>query len=308
MLKNERRKMFRGDAVDFITGTCELAGVEELDINSLSPFKGHPFRLYEGERLDDMVESIKENGILVPVIVRKLEEGYEILAGHNRVNAGKIAGLEKIPCIVKDNLSDDDAYVYVIETNLMQRSFNDLLPSEKALVLVERYENIKNQGKRNDIIKELKILNGEEFDDTASSRESIGKQYGLSSSSVARLIRINSLIPEFKVMLDNDNLALLTGVDLSYLSNEQQKMVYDFVSENNCQIAPGKARIIRSMASDNVLTIDNLLKLYSKTEGKEDYKKVRVAGNTYKRYFADMTPKQAEEVIEKALEEYFATR
>lgn len=109
--------------------------VQMLDINEIRPFRNHPFHLYEGERLNDMVESIKERGILVPVIVRKMHFGYEMLAGHNRQNAGKIAGLTEIPAIVKENLSDAEAYVDVIETNLMQRSFEDMTYTEKAAVL-----------------------------------------------------------------------------------------------------------------------------------------------------------------------------
>ena len=136
-LKPSNRNIL-GDAIDFYTNDNEIGSVEEIDINLLVPFKNHPFQLYEGERLNDMVESIKENGILTPVIVRKLKNEYEILAGHNRTNAAKIAGLKKVPCIVKEKLSDKDAYVYVIETNLMQRSFNDLRMSEKALVLARK--------------------------------------------------------------------------------------------------------------------------------------------------------------------------
>lgn len=114
-------------------------GVTMLDIDSIKPFNNHPFHLYEGDRLDDMVESIRDHGILNPVIVRKMDDGYEMLSGHNRQNAAKIAGLKKIPAIIKYDLPDTDAYVYVIETNLMQRSFSNLEISEKAAVLKERY-------------------------------------------------------------------------------------------------------------------------------------------------------------------------
>lgn len=117
-------------------------------------FKGHPFRLYDGEHLADMVESIQDNGILTPPIVRRIHDDpgyeYEMLAGHNRMNAGMQAGLEGTWCLVKDRLSDADALMYVIETNLLQRSFQDLLPSERAAVLPMRYLNMFSQGKRNE--------------------------------------------------------------------------------------------------------------------------------------------------------------
>lgn len=139
-----KRKIF-SDAVDLLAGDPPASaaaenGIEMLDINGIRAFHDHPFHLYEGERLDDMVESIREHGILNPVIVRKMHYGYEMLSGHNRQNAGRMAGLKQIPAIVKENLSDQDAYVYVIETNLMQRSFTDLSITEKAAVLAERYD------------------------------------------------------------------------------------------------------------------------------------------------------------------------
>ena len=138
-----KRKIF-SDAVDLLAGAEEVSAVEDgirmLPIDSIRPFRRHPFRLYEGERLEDMVESIKEHGVLNPVIVWQEGDGYEMLAGHNRQVAGRLAGLTEIPAIVKTDLTEEDAYVYVIETNVIQRGFAELLPSEKAAVLAERYE------------------------------------------------------------------------------------------------------------------------------------------------------------------------
>lgn len=137
-------------------------GFQILSPEAIRGFRGHPFRLYEGDRLNDLVESISENGVLVPAIVRKIEPDengfeYEMLAGHNRQNAAVIAHRE-LPCIVKENLSDHDAWIYVIETNVLQRSFSEMLPSEKAAVLALRYSKMICQGHRNDIIEELKRL------------------------------------------------------------------------------------------------------------------------------------------------------
>lgn len=123
-----KRKVFN-DAVDLLMADAPAVndnGVRMLPVDEIKPFKGHPFRLYEGQRLDDMVESVREHGILVPVIVRTVKGGYEMLAGHNRMNAARIAGIKEIPAVVKENLSDPDAWVYVIETNLLQRSFSEL--------------------------------------------------------------------------------------------------------------------------------------------------------------------------------------
>lgn len=154
-----KRKVFQ-DAVDLISPeTVNVVdnGKEMISVEKIVPFHNHPFRLYEGKRLDDMVESIKEHGVLIPVIVKKIADGYEMLSGHNRWNAAKIVGIKEIPAIIKENLIEREAYVYVIETNMLQRSFDDLLPSEKAAVLVERYEKVMCQGRRNDILEEIAI-------------------------------------------------------------------------------------------------------------------------------------------------------
>ena len=146
-----KRKVFR-DALDLLAEdpvqdtSVAVNGIVSIPVEEIHPFYDHPFRLYEGDRLEDMVQSIRAYGVLNPVIVRKAARGYEMLAGHNRTNAAKIAGLTEVPAIVKTDLSDEDAYVYVIETNLLQRSFAELLPSEKAAVLVARYEKISSQG------------------------------------------------------------------------------------------------------------------------------------------------------------------
>lgn len=139
------------DAVDFLlddSGILEQGDIQNIKLDLLENYHDHPFTLYTGKRLDDMVESVRENGILSPIIVLKKDDNkYEILSGHNRVNAARLVNLKTVPCIVKENLSREQTYTYVIETNLMQRSFSDLLPTEKAIVLKMRYEKIASQGK-----------------------------------------------------------------------------------------------------------------------------------------------------------------
>lgn len=198
-----KRKIFN-DAVDLLAGAEEVSapkdGIRMLPIDSIRPFRKHPFRLYEGERLDDMVESIREHGVLNPVIAWQVGDNYEMLAGHNRQIAGKLAGLTEIPAIVKTDLTEEEAYVYVIETNVIQRGFAELLPSEKAAVLAERYEKVSNQGKRNDILEEIARLNGSDMPETCGhdvhklkSRDAIGEEYGMTGRNIARYMRVQQL-------------------------------------------------------------------------------------------------------------------
>lgn len=116
-----KRKVFN-DAIDLFSEDSVVEnGIQMIPVEKIVPFHQHPFRMYEGERLDDMVASIKEHGVLIPVIVQKMDKGYEMLAGHNRWNASRIVGIEEIPAIVKEDLTEEEEYIYVIETNLMQR-------------------------------------------------------------------------------------------------------------------------------------------------------------------------------------------
>ncbi len=173
--------------------------------------------------MDDMVESIEEYGILNPVIVWQYGDGYEMLAGHNRQMAGKLAGLTEIPAIVKTDLTEEEAYVYVIETNVIQRGFAELLPSEKAAMLAERYEKVSNQGKRNDILEEIARLNGSDMPGTCGhdvhklkSRDTIGEEYGMTGRNIARYMRVQQLEESLKERLDDGTLLLVVAVDLSY--------------------------------------------------------------------------------------------
>lgn len=213
MKANNRRKVF-GDAVDLLMDDIEektaAGGLRMLSIKKIRPFHDHPFHLYEGDRLEDMVASVREHGILNPVIVQEIDSGYEMLSGHNRMNAAKLVGLKEIPAIVKTDLSEEEAYVYVIETNLMQRSFSDLLISEKAAVLKARYEKESCQGRRNDIIEEIARMEGKELpatcghgDQRLNTRDMIGKEYELSGSSVGRLLKLNDLINIVKNIYEN---------------------------------------------------------------------------------------------------------
>ena len=228
-----KRKVFQ-DALGLLAedsvkdAPVPVNGIVSIPVEEIHPFHDHPFRLYEGDRLEDMVQSIREYGVLNPVIVRKAARGYEMLAGHNRTNAAKIAGLTEVPAIVKTDLSDEDAYVYVIETNLLQRSFAELLPSEKAAVLVARYEKISSQGKRNDIRQEIEALEetcGHDVHKSQKSRDGLGEEYGMTGRNIARYMRLDRLLPEFKDAVDKGILAMVAAVDLSYLNVKMPKLI-----------------------------------------------------------------------------------
>lgn len=311
-----RRKIV--DAIDFMTEDSIGIQVTDIAINEIDEFRDHPFHLYEGQRLDDMIESVKTNGVLNPVIVRKLDNGrLEMLSGHNRMNASKLAGIDKIPAVIKEGLSDEEAYIYVIETNLMQRSFNDLHDSEKGAVLKLRYDKIASQGRRSDILKELEDLeHGEMVDEevsTIDSRGRLAKEYGLSERKVARLIRLNYLIDEWKLYVDNVKKTFLIGVNLSYLTPDMQKYLYQECEELGIKISLKDVEAIKKLHEKKPLEGNDISKFLVKNEKDKikpkAYQSVKVATKVFNNYFSEVvSPSEVEDTIEKALKQYFDSR
>ena len=300
-----------------LLGTPEAVknAVKQIPCDMLHPYHNHRFELYTGERLEDMVESLKENGVLSPIIVQPIDNGYEILIGHNRWNASKIAGLPTVPAIIKEGLSEEDAEMYVIESNLIQRGFDNLKISEQAAVIAQRHNEMFSQGKRNDIIRELKILNGEE-DSTSrpvgeklDTDDAISEQYGLSSRNVSRLVRINKLIDELKVFIDKRTLAIRSGVEISFLSEDTQHIVAE--QAEDFKIDMKIAKQLRSSADENGdIDTATIIRIITGTaEIKPKPVSVKISNDIYSKYFTpDMKKKEITETIEKALEMYFSGR
>ena len=300
-------------------------GIQMLSPQIIRGFRGHPFRLYEGDRLNDLVESISENGVLVPAIVRKIEPDengfeYEMLAGHNRQNAASLAHRE-LPCIVKENLSDQDAWIYVIETNVLQRSFSEMLPSEKAAVLALRYSKMICQGRRNDIIEELKRLeNPDEIRENPTSgtqchriksRDVLGAEYNLKGRAVANYLRINELSVALKIRIDDGEFTIAAAVQLSYLEQEEQQMVEAVLSESEYKVNEGKAVLLREYTGK--LTPERAEQIlsgeFSRKPKKSTAAAFKVKPAIYKKYFtASITQKEFDSIVDEALALYFAQK
>ena len=319
-----KRKVFQ-DALDLLAEDpmkdtpVSVNGIVSIPVEEIHPFHDHPFRLYEGDRLEDMVQSIREYGVLNPVIVRKAARGYEMLAGHNRTNAAKIAGLTEVPAIVKTDLSDEDAYVYVIETNLLQRSFAELLPSEKTAVLVARYEKIISQGKRNDIRQEIEALEetcghdvhksrqrtcGHHVHKLQKSRDGLGEEYGMTGRNIARYMRLDRLISEFKDAVDKGTMAMVAAVDLSYLNVKMQKMIQQVAEDEGQKLKPKQAVELRKMGKE--ITKEGIESVLAGKERKKPQSvSVKLPVELYEKYFGQMDAGAVQKIMEKALEGYF---
>lgn len=287
--------------------------VKNIRIDKLKPFKNHPFKLYEGQRFEDMCDSVKENGVLFPIIVRLVDGGsYEILSGHNRTEAAKAAGLEYIPAIIRENLTEDEAMLIVTETNLIQRSFADLSHSERAVTLAMHHEAIKRQGKRTDLINEIEDLLKNNTDPVTSrtlcmkldSKQKIGDQYNMSSRNVANYLRVNHLSTELKKRLDNDEFAFRAAVEISYLSNEEQDTLHKVLDNPAYKLDMKKAAQLREFSEKKILTANDIVEILTgvvSSTGK--LQKITLRAKNLEQYF---TPKQTAEEIEAEIFEALA--
>ncbi|MFT9495052.1 ParB N-terminal domain-containing protein [Anaerosolibacter sp.] len=318
MKKTETFASIFGDDYEETPSTRD-EGVTTLKLEQLVPFPNHPFKLYEGERLDEMVESIKNFGVIVPIVVRKKGLKFEILSGHNRVNAAKLAGLTDVPSVIKEGLTEEEATLIVTETNLMQRSFTDLVHSERATVIATRHTAMKSQGVRTDLLNEIEKLSkapglaSEEtfypMDKKLRTHETIGNEYNLSQASVARYLRIDKLSDELKGLVDEGKVAMRAGVDLSYLSDDNQEIVEAIISENTFKVDMKKAALLRDYDKEGKLNWDTAKQIISgdmlKSTGK--VKAFKIQPTIISKYFRPTeNKKDIEKTIEKALEMYFS--
>lgn len=204
-------------------GVPEIAGTQEIEIGRIHAFPNHPFKVLDDEKMDTLVDSIRENGILNPVIVRPDQSGnYEMISGHRRLHAAKIVELKKVPAIVKE-MSDDEAIIKMVDANIQRE---EILPSEKAFAYKMKLDALKRTAGRP--TKENACHNGTHL----RSNQELALQVGDSARSIQRYIRLTELIPELLDYVDNKKIGLVMAVDLSYLDEQVQKWVYEYFKEN----------------------------------------------------------------------------
>lgn len=320
MARNLPSKFGVAEGLDF----SAEQGMMNIPIDRLVAYKNHRFALYKGERLNDMIQSIQKNGIMTPVIVRTADNGkYEILSGHNRVYAAGQAGLTVIPAVVKAGLTDEEAECYVVETNVMQRGFKDLRISEQAFAISVRYNKLFDERKLQSIRNEAYRIEYGKPDPEAVSedvplehqttRDATAEEYGISAATVARLLRVEKLIDELKALIDNGNIKLRSAVDISFMSEEQQRLLYSTmlrldVTVIDMKMAKQLKEVATSYAEVSVEVIEDVLNGEydgEEKQPKEKGEKITLPKATYNRYLSSYSKKEANEIIEKALALYF---
>ena len=278
-----------------------------VKISELHDFKGHPFKVEQDIQLFELMRSIEDKGVLVPLIVRSnpYGDGYEIIAGHRRKAACAWAGIEEVPVIVRE-LDDSDAVIAMIDSNLQREHIK---PSEKAYAYKMKLEAMKSQGKRNDLtsfqlgtkLEKEEIVEGKYI---LRADERLAKEVGESRNQIARYIRLTNLIPKILDMVDAGKIAFTIGVELSYLTEEEQYELHAVMDLEQCTPSLSQANKMKRLSQAGTLDMDEMYSILEQ-EKPNQREQIKIRANTLENYFPkDFTPKQKVELIESLVKEW----
>ena len=266
--------------------------VQEIPLDQLKPFRNHPFKVRDDQRMLDTVDSIREYGVLVPAIARPDPEGgYELISGHRRKRGCEMAGLQTMPVIIR-NLDDDAAVLVMVDSNIQRE---ELLPSERAFAYKMKLEALKHQGARTDrtsgqVVGKLEMA------------DVVGQNAGESGRQVQRYIRLTELISELLDMVDERKLAFNPAVEVSYLKRDEQRMLLEAMDAEQTTPSLSQAQRLKKFSQEGRLTEEAMSAIMSE-EKKSDMDKVTLRSDTLRRYFPkSYTPKQMEQTIIKLLD------
>ena len=296
-MKNRSGEKIELASIDELLGVVNEESAMEIEISKIHPFKNHPFKVLDDEKMQDLVESVKINGVLTPVLLRMDEnEDYEMVSGHRRMHAAQLAGLTTIPAIVRE-LSDDDAIVAMVDANIQRE---ELLPSEKAFAYKMKLDAMKRQGIRTDLTC---VQN--EHKSGKKSRELLGEQVGISSVQVTRYIRLTELIPELLDLVDNKKLQFTVAVDISYIDKEVQGWIYEYICDTGF-IKPKQIAALRNQLNDGPINQIQMLSIFNNcVMAKKVSRSLTFSEKKLTKYFPDdYTAKDMEQVIESLLEKW----
>lgn len=265
-----------------------LEKIREIPLDQLVPFKNHPFKVIDDESMMDTVQSIREHGILLPLIARPMPDGkYEIVSGHRRSHAGKLAGMETAPVIVRE-LDDDAAVILMVDSNLQREN---ILPSERAFAFKMKLEAIKHQGQRAD------LTSGQVGQKLKWSVATVANQSGDSIKQVQRYIRLTELLPELLDLVDDRKLAFNSAVEVSYLNHEEQGWLAETIDSEQSTPSLSQAQRLKRFSQDGKLTEDMVLAIMSEQK-KPEIEKVVLQSRQISKYFSpSATPKEMETSI-----------
>lgn len=302
--KEEKMHLPKVTIDDFFTTQEErdkkdLEYVSMIPVKEITNFPNHPYQVREDEEMLNMAESIKKFGIIHPVIVRKKENGgYEMISGHRRKRACEIAGFKEIKAIVRE-LTDDEATILMVDSNNQREK---VLPSEKAFAYKMKLEAMKRQGKRNDLTS---VPVGQKLDNR-TTREKIADEFGEGATNIQRYIRLTYLVPELRKIIDEDKMGLRIAVELSYLTEDEQKIVADNMEYLDVVPSHAQARIMRAKSEKGELTNEEI-EILLEEEKPNQKEQIKFKYDKVKDYFpSGYSIEKMQEVITKLLESYQA--
>ena len=280
----------RLNSYDDLFGTVENVSGEQIihaKLADLHMFKGHPFRVLDDEKMEETTESISKYGVLVPGLARpRTEGGYEIIAGHRRQRGSELAGLDTMPVIVR-NYTDDEATIIMVDSNIQRE---DILPSEKARAYAMKYEAMKHQGSKG-----------------GSTLDEVGEAAGESGKTVQRYVWLSRLSDELLDMVDTKKIGISQGVDISFLSGEQQQYVEAVLQETGVSVSNAQAAKLKEYGKSGELTLPMVRLILAEEKPKE--RKVTIKGDKISRYFSeDYSNDDIEGIIIQLLEEWNAAK
>ena len=294
-MKNRSGEKIKLTSIDELLGVVNEESAMEIEIDKIKSFAGHPFKVIDDEKMQDLIESISESGVLTPVLIRPdRNDGYEMISGHRRMHAAQKAGLITIPAIVRE-MTDDEAVIAMVDANIQRE---ELLPSEKAFAYKMKLEAMKRQGSRTDLTlsqNETKLR----------SDEILSKQVGESRAQVQRYIRLTELIPDLLELVDKKRLNFTIAVDISYIPQDVQKWIYEYICDNGF-IKPNQIAALRNYLGQGSVTQSLMISiLNSHIPVKAPARKVTLNEKKLTKYFPkNYSSEDMEKVIESLLEKW----
>ena len=281
-------------SVEELLGVVNEESAMDIEIEKIRPFKDHPFKVLDDEKMQDLVESIRANGILSPVLIRPVgNDRYEMVSGHRRMHAAQVLGLERIPAIIRE-MTDDEATVKMVDSNIQRE---ELLPSEKAFAYKMKMDAMRRQGERQD-------LTSRQIGEKLSSDE-LGESVGMSGRQIQRFIRLTELLPELLDLVDKKRLQFTVAVEISYIDPEVQKWIYEYIRENG-QIKLNQITALRTQMQMGAISQSKMIAILNNSlPGRLPSPKLTLTEKKLREYFpSGYSVTQMRSVIEDLLAEW----
>ena len=295
-MKNRSGEKIKLSGIDELLGVVNEESAMEIDIASIHPFAGHPFKVVDDDKMQDLVESVRENGVITPVLIRPAEKNqYEMISGHRRMHAAELAGLSTIPAIVRD-MTDDEAVIAMVDANIQRE---ELLPSEKAFAYKMKLSAMKRQAGRPG--KNNSSQNGTNL----RSDQVLAEEIGVSRNQIQRYIRLTELIPELLNLVDDKKLQFTVAVDISYKDKEIQKWIFEYIRDNGF-IKPNQITALRKQLETETVSQNFMISIFNNAIApKKTNRKITLSEKKLTRYFPpEYSQEQMEKIIETLLEEW----